>query len=354
MSVLFGSARKRVVWLALGCWIIVLGLLQVITVPYVRLAPGPTFNVLGQTDGTEVITISGAQQYPTDGELDMTTVAERGGPYGRLTLVEAFTGWIKPDVKVVPTSLLYPPDTSGQTAQDEGAEQFVDSQEKARIAALEQVGEPVSTYPWIVSVRPDSPASTVLQHGDVVLSIDGKAVSGPHEVARYVQAAGPDTNVRLRVRRGHEELTYTLRTQGNPDDPSKGYLGVTVGVMADSPVKVGFHLDDVGGPSAGLIFALGIVDKLTPGELLDGRTVAGTGTMDYDGSVGPIGGIGQKMAAARSSGADLFLAPADNCPEVLASPPQGLQVAAVRTLDQAVKVLEGQEAVTSCSVVAGQ
>ena len=139
-------------------------------------------------------------------------------------------------------------------------------------------------------------------------------------------------------------------TVANPEDPELGYLGITLGVIADSPVTVDFNLDDVGGPSAGPIFSLGIVDKLTPGELLDDRFVAGTGTMDYDGRVGRIGGIVQKMAAAKQNGAVLFLAPAGNCDEVVTGAPDGLQVVPVETLAQAREVLEGSIDPPTCPV----
>lgn len=347
----FDSPRNRVVVLALAAWVAVAVLVMVVTVPYVRLSPGPLFDVLGDSEGQPVLGISGARQYPTTGQLDLTTVSERGGPYGQLTLFEAFTGWLRADVNVVPTALLYPPETSPEKAQDEGADEFIDSQEKARIAALEEVGEPVQTRPWIVSVAPDSPASSSLEHGDIVLSVDGRRVDDPKQVARLVQAAGPDATVSLDIRRGMQDSEITLRTAPNPHDPTKGYLGVTVGVMADSPVTVDFHLADVGGPSAGMIFALGIVDKLTPGDLVDGRRIAGTGTMDYDGHVGAIGGIAQKMAAAKAAGVEMFLAPKDNCAEVLAHAPPGLDVVAVDTLSDAVDVLSGSVEPTSCAPV---
>lgn len=340
MSRLFDTPRKRVLVVALGCWFVVLGLLQVIEVPYVRLAPGPVFNVLGDVDGQPVITVEGARTYPTTGQLDMTTVNERGGPYGGLTLFEAFAGWFDAHEVVVPTALLYAPQTTSEQAQQAGADQFSDSQEKARIAALREVGEPVQTRPWVREVLPDSPAQGELQHGDVVMKVNGREVAGPKQTARIVQEAGPDARVTLDVRRDSKDVPVTVTTVANPLEPEKGYLGVSLSVLADSPVKVDFHLDDVGGPSAGLVFSLGIVDKLTPGDLLDGRLVAGTGTMDYDGSVGPIGGIGQKMAAARANGAELFLAPKANCPDL--DPPAGLTVAAVDTLGEAVDVLEGR------------
>ncbi|MBK9436247.1 MAG: PDZ domain-containing protein [Micrococcales bacterium] len=344
------TPRKRVIVVALVSWLLVLSAMEFISVPYVRLSPGPLFNVLAESDGKPIISIDGAEVFPVTGQLEMTTVSERGGPYGDLTLFEAFTGWIDPSVAVVPTSLLYPPDTSGDAARQAGSDQFSDSQEQARIAALQEVGEPVETRPLILEVSPDSPAEGILEHGDVVLAAQGRAVRSPQRLARIIAAAGPSADVVLDVRRGDEDLSVTVVTVANPDDPQKGFLGVTLGIVADSPVTVDFNLDDVGGPSAGLIFSLGIVDKLTPGDLVGGRKVAGTGTMDFDGRVGPIGGIAQKLAAAHDDGVTLFLAPKDNCDEVLGATPPGLEVAAVESLSEARQALEGDLPPPPCPV----
>lgn len=342
------TPRKRVVALALVCWLAVLGIMEVVSVPYVRMAPGPMFDVLADTDGEPVIAIEGARTYPTNGRLDMTTVSERGGPFGDLTLFEAFTGWLDPSVAVVPTDILYPPDASRDAVKQAGADQFDDSQQRARVAALREVGQPVTTRPWVIDVLPDSPAEGFLEHGDVVLRVDGRPVAGPRQMVRVVQRAGPGATVTLDVRRDQSDRRVEVVTVANPEDPEKGYLGLRLGVLADSPVTVDFNLDDVGGPSAGLIFALGIVDKLTPGQLLDDRFVAGTGTMADNGKVGRIGGIAQKMAAAADEGAGLFLAPAGNCDEVVASAPKGLTVVPVRTLAQARGVLEGTIPAPQC------
>lgn len=344
------TPRKRVIVVALVSWLLVLTAMEFIRVPYVRLSPGPLFNVLAESDGKPIIEIDGAEVFPVNGQLEMTTVSERGGPYGDLTLFEAFTGWLDRSVAVVPTSLLYPPDTSGDAARQAGVDQFSDSQEQARIAALREVGEPVETRPVILEVSPDSPAEGILEHGDVVLAAQGSAVRSPQRLARIIARAGPDAEVVLDVRRGDEDRSVTVVTAANPDDPQKGFLGVTLGIVADSPVTVDFNLDDVGGPSAGLIFSLGIVDKLTPGDLVDGRKVAGTGTMDFDGRVGPIGGIAQKLAAAQDDGVTLFLAPKDNCDEVISAAPAGLEVAAVESLSEARQVLEGEIEPPACPV----
>ncbi len=350
MSRFLDTGRKRVVVIALAFWLLTLGSMTMLPVPYVRLAPGPLFNVLGDADGQPVISVTGTSTYPTNGQLDMTTVTERGGPYGDLTLFEAFTGWFDPKVAVVPTSLLYPVDTSPEDAEQVGADQFSDSQEKARIAALREVGEPVQTRPWVRQVLPESPANGILAHGDVVISANGTSLAGPEELAELVREAGPGAQIVLEITRDGQDKTVQVTTAANPEDPKKGYLGVSLGVLADSPIKVDFHLNDVGGPSAGLIFSLGVVDKLTPDSLLDDRVIAGTGTMDYDGRVGPIGGIAQKLQAAKAQGAQLFLAPRANCNEIPSATPEGLTVAAVDTLSEAVDVLQGTLDPPQCPV----
>ena len=118
----------------------------------------------------------------------------------------------------------------------------------------------------------------------------------------------------------------------------------TIGVLMvgryELPTEVTIHAGAVGGPSAGMMFALGIYDLLGPGELTGGKAIAGTGTIADDGAVGPIGGIRQKLVGARSGGASVFLAPADNCSEVVGHVPDGLQVVRVATFAEALTAVE--------------
>ncbi|WP_448630108.1 S16 family serine protease [Cellulomonas soli] len=118
-------------------------------------------------------------------------------------------------------------------------------------------------------------------------------------------------------------------------DQGRAQIGVYIDPAFDLPVDVAIKIDDIGGPSAGTMFALGIIDKLTPEDEADGQVIAGTGTMDVTGEVGPIGGIRQKMAGALRDGATWFLAPAGNCDEVVGHVPEGLHVAKVATLHEA-------------------
>lgn len=324
-------------------------------VPYVQLSPGPVYNALGENDGQPVVSISGAQTYPTDGSLGITTVYEAGAPGSRLALSQALRGWIDPAVDVVPRDLLFPPDAfdgedPGGAFQRQGAAQMAESEQNAVVAALNQLGKPVTYEVVIDEVQPGSPADGALLAGDVLTTINGTPVPNYRSVKQVMGEVTPGDDVTIEVTRDDETTTETVTTEPNPDDPERAFLGVILGLGFTSPVEVDLSLENVGGPSAGLIFSLAIVDALGPDQLAAGRAIAGTGTMTPEGKVGPIGGIVQKMYGARDDGATVFLAPRSNCAEVVGNEPDGLDVIAVRTLDQAVTALEGDGELPRCPV----
>jgi len=309
-------------------------------VPYVRFRPGPVFNALGDVNGQAVITVEGARTYETSGSLDVTTVYEEGGPGSPLTLIQAFRGWLDPSMTVVPRELLYDDDASAQQVEHEGVVQMQASEETAVVAALRYVGEPVHTDVVVESTIPDAPADGELQAGDVLLKVDGKRIHDATEVRDLVSAVEVGDDVDLVIKRGTQRQSLRLTTVESPDEKGRPVIGVLPTLTYRSPVKVDIKLADVGGPSAGLMFAMSVADKLTPGPLVGDRNVAGTGTMNVDGTIGAIGGIAQKMAGARSEGADFFLAPAENCSEVVGHVPDGLRVIRVETLADAVESVE--------------
>ncbi len=322
-------------------------------VPYVQLSPGPVYDALGDNQGDPVVSISGAKTYPTDGSLGITTVYETGAPGSRLTLAQAFRGWIDPAVDVVPRDLLFPPDAfngddPGDAFQRQGAAQMSESEQSAVAAALNYVGEPVTYEVVIDQVQPDAPAEGALVPGDTLLKINGIPVPDYRSVQRVMSDVQPGDEVTIKVRRDGAVVAETVTTEANPDDAERAYLGVLLRLGFTSPVDVQLNLNNVGGPSAGLIFSLAIVDSLTPDQLAAGRAVAGTGTISPEGRVGPIGGIVQKMYGAREDGASIFLAPRSNCGEVVGNEPDGLKVIAVRTLDEAVSALDGDGKPQSC------
>jgi PDZ domain-containing protein len=185
---------------------------------------------------------------------------------------------------------------------------------------------------------PDSPAASTLQVGDELVAVSGRAVDSPVAVAEALTATKPGQSVTITYKREGQQRDAQVVLGSSPDRP-QGLLGVRPGVEPRAgDIKI--SLGDIGGPSAGLMFALAVVDKLTPGELTGGRFVAGTGTITQDGGVGPIGGIPFKMRAARDAGATAFLVPADNCAEAKANAPDGLQLLRVGDLDDAVAGLD--------------
>ncbi len=309
-------------------------------VPYVALSPGPVYDTLGEVDGKPLIVITGGPTYPTDGRLDLTTVSENGGPGRPISLVETFVGWVRPAVAVLPADLLYPPDANPDEIEEQNTADMAESQDSATVAALRQAGVELSTTTEVAEVSPDGPSVDVLKVDDVILTVNGIKVKTPEELRVAMSKVKPGADVRLRIERADVEKAVTVTTEAAQDDPKRAVLGILPRLGYTSDLTVEIQLDNVGGPSAGLMFALGIYDKLTPGALTGGSHIAGTGTMAIDGAVGPIGGIQQKLIAARNDGATVFLVPADNCAEAASSAPSGLRLVRAESLRSATDSLE--------------
>jgi PDZ domain-containing protein len=255
---------------------------------------------------------------------------------------------------VVPRSLLYPDDKSAAQVTNDNNAAMVQSQDAAAIAALRHLGLPVTLTVVVGSISAGSPADGHLLTGDQIVSVDGTPITSADQVRTLIGKHQPGQPVTFVVQRSGKPLTLTITTaQSHDSGPSRAVVGFLPGIGYTSPVKVTIQLDDVGGPSAGLMFTLGIIDKLTPQQENGGQHVAGTGTMDENGAVGAIGGIRQKMAAARADGATIFLVPASNCAEALEQVPAGLRLVKVTTVDDALAGLaaavSGHGTVPSCT-----
>jgi Lon-like protease len=340
----------------LAAVLVAVGLLVAVSlpVPYVIESPGPVFNVLGSAGGAPLVSISGARTYRTSGELEITTVSERGGPGNRVLLTGLLGAWLTSADAVVPKDLLYPPGKSAAQINNDNSAQMAQSQDAAAIAALRHLHVPVTLTVVVGTIEAGAPADGHLKTGDRVLSVDGKAITTAAQVPAAVTKHQPGERVLFVVEREGKALTVPLTTRASNDGgPRRAVVGFEIGVGYTSPVKVTIRLDDVGGPSAGLMFTLGIIDMLTPGQENGGLHVAGTGTMDENGKVGAIGGIRQKMAAARADGATVFLVPASNCAEALLQIPAGLRLIKVTDVDDALSGLAafatGQGTAPTCS-----
>lgn len=333
---------RRARWLsAAGVVLLVfLGVATLLPVPYLRLSPGPTFNTIGTFAGQPVIKISGHPTYPTSGNLEMLTVLESGGPFGNLYLGQVLQAWVDPHSQVLPREAYYPDQTSADQVATQNQAAFTDSQSEAIAAALHHLDIPVTELVSVVAVTSGAPADGKLQVNDRIVSVDGMKIHTPDDVAKALQNKHPGDSVRILVTRAGKPVTVTVVTGAAPGNPNKAFLGIVTSLTYIPPFPISFSLQDVGGPSAGMMFSLGIIDMLTPGPLNGGKFVAGTGTMDAAGDVGAIGGIQQKMAGARGAGARFFLAPRSNCSDVVGHVPAGLTVAAVSTLDDALAALQ--------------
>ena len=317
-------------------------------VPYVILSPGPTLNTLGTQSGKPLIEISGHRTYPTNGHLNMVTVSYQGGPSDGFNVFTALQAWLTPHEAVVPEEELFGTNQTQQEVARQDTQQMVSSQQIAEAAALCQLGIRFDTVDTINFVETGMPATGVLRKGDVITAVDGKPVTCKATASTLIKARAPGAPVVLTVGRHGTTRKFRLTTAD-----ARGSAVVGVGVLETYrfPFQVKISVGSIGGPSAGLMFALGIVDKLTPGDLTGGRFIAGTGEIAVNGAVGPIGGIQQKMAGARASGATVFLTPAGNCPDTVGAVPRGLRLIKVSTLAGAVHALKALAAggsVPSC------
>ncbi|MER7010875.1 PDZ domain-containing protein [Saccharopolyspora sp. NPDC000359] len=306
-----------------------------VRVPYVALGPGPTYDTLGLDGDQPVISIEGQQTFPTGGHLNMTTVSVTD----QLSMFGALGLWASGRYALAPRDLYFPPDKSEQEIEQENTEAFNDSQTTAETAALRYLGYPMKVL--VGQIVKGSPADGVLEPGDRLRAANGQPVTDPQSLRAALTGTKPGDRVEIRFQRGDEpEQVAAVQLAAGPADQPQGFLGVAAIERPDVDFDIKISLADVGGPSAGLMFTLAIIDKLTPGELNGGQFVAGTGEITPQGEVNPIGGIPFKMVKAREAGATTFLVPADNCAEAKAQAPEGLQLAKVGNLQEATKALD--------------
>lgn len=307
--------------------------LTFVGLPYVVMSPGPATDILGKVDGKPLLSVEGARTYPTSGSLDFTTVRVDGGPGVRVTVYDLAQAWLSGTQEILPADQVFPPAQSEQDAKQEGAAEMAGSQSVATAVALRAVGKTVEEMIVIAGVPDGSPSEGVFRDDDVLVAVDGDPATSAEAVRAAVQRHRPGDTLPVVVRRGGKQQTVIAKTA---DSDGNTVMGVRLRLDYDLPVDVTLRTGTVGGPSAGLMFSLAIYDALTPGALTGGKSIAGTGTMDDDGAVGPIGGIRQKAIGAKGAGADFFLAPADNCEEVKGHVPDGLRVVKVATFDEGV------------------
>jgi PDZ domain-containing protein len=330
------TVRQVVGWLVFLTFSVALVIAMYLPAPYVIERPGPAFNVLGQDNGSPVITVTGAKTYDTDGALQLLTVSVLGSPRATPTWFELLLAWLDPAQAISPLDEVFPPNQTKSEVDAENLALFEDSTMQAGAVALRQLGYKYTKEVVVVQLMKDSPAVGVLKSGDTVLAIDGLAINSMAQLKQVLQT-GQGKPITLSLRRNGQNIDLPYKPKKMDGDYRLGIFGSE---HFQFPIDLDLKLKDVGGPSGGLMFSLGIYDKLTPGALTGGKIIAGTGTIDEAGTVGQIGGIREKLYSASRAGASWFLSPAENCAETVGHVPAGLTVIKVQNFQDALKAVE--------------
>lgn len=339
--------RRSRVLLVAALAALVLLLAGVVPSPYSIEVPGPVVDTLGsvvtgegdEQQESEVIVIEGAETFPTEGSINLLTVSIQGTPERPASWLSLVPALFDPSQRIAPRSEFFP---EGVTTSDREAQNEVlmdSSQLQAAAAAFRALDQPVKVELSVAAVAEDGPSAGLLEPGDVLRTVDGEALDDFTELRERISAAGPGTELVIGFDREGEPRSERV-TPVIPQNGNEALIGASISMSYELPADVEFTLSRIGGPSAGMTFALAVIDKLTPGSLVDGMVVSGTGSMSDTGKVGPIGGLTQKMWAASRVDTELFLMPIGNCADVPDRIPDGLVVAPVATLDEAVEAIE--------------
>lgn len=300
--------------------------------PIVALSPGPAEDVLSR------VKVQGATQvYDSKGRFYLTSV----GIDDDVRFFEAILDLANRDVQLHNRSDIYPEGESTQQVNQQNADDMDESKVLAAVVALRKLGYRVDPSAVdVTEVRPGAPADGRLKAGDRLVRVDGRPVSSIKQLQGVIVAHHPGDELALGVRRGDNDLALRVPVALDDGQPRIGVvLREEYGKL---PVPVSINTENIGGPSAGLMFALSIYDRLTPGDLTGGRRIAGTGQITEDGSVVPIGGIGEKIAGAKRQGATMFLLPRGNCDEARQHPPRGVRLIPVSNVSDAIAFLQSK------------
>lgn len=305
-----------------------------VTLPYLAWSPGPTPEVV------DLINVDGAPVYQVDGDLYMLTVSQQ-----EVNVYELLAALVDPEVDILERSAVRPDDVTPDEYQRQSRERMDESKIAAIYVALDRLGYDVTMQGdgvEVTSVVAGSPADGVLEIGDVITAINGNPVTTAPEAVAEITAHAVGDTITLTVSRGDGELDLPITLVEHTQDPGRPMVGfgpATANPRFDFPIEVDIDSSNIGGPSAGMMYTLGIMDVLTEEDLTHGYRIAGTGTIAPNGTIGPIGGIRQKVVAATASGAQYILVPADNYEEALTARVEGPEIVAVGTIDEALDFL---------------
>jgi PDZ domain-containing protein len=309
---------------------VVVGMGGWVRLPYYAVGPGPAQEV------EPLITIGHHTTYPSAGKLIMTTVSEY-----KVTPLLALQAWIDPNLELKKQSELFQP---GSTQQQE-QQRALSEMDQSKIDAAFVVLRKLTSYPkrhgsgaLIEGVEAGCPADGRLFSGDLVTAINGTPITSNAEASKVLDGVAPASPLTFRVSAAGQ--THEVRLVRTTCDPTVHRPIVGIQMVDSFPFPLSISSGDIGGPSAGLMWALGLYDLLTPGDLTSGRTIAGTGTVGLDGTIGPIGGIQDKVVAAERVGATVFLAPKDNMQDLSGVDTGGMKVVPVGSFEDALRYLQ--------------
>jgi PDZ domain-containing protein len=288
-----------------------------------------------------MVEVSPQHRYAHSGSFILTSVISQAP----ITAGEWLIGHLRPIVKVVPPASVVPDSTTPQELAKQGFQMLDQSETTAIVVGLRLAGyqtEMVGKGVEVVTIQPDSPAQGRLQSGDVITGLNGKPIRITSELVDQIKAQEPHATVHLTIKRNQREMEVAVPLMPPTAANASPRLGITIDsagfdVKLPFPVKI-VPEKIVGGPSAGLMFTLTVYNSVSPQDLTGGRKIAGTGTINMDGSVGPIGGVEQKVAAAEAAGAEYFLSPVENY-ENARSVARRIKVVKIATVEQAVEFL---------------
>lgn len=309
-----------------------LGLAQRVEVPYYSIGPAPARSV------EPLVQISGHERHPSSGGYLFTAVV-----LDPLTIPELVWAWIDPALDVVPAIEVVP---AGQTFEEQ-RERNISLMDQSKLNAVAAALRAVTGYPRdrgsgaiVQGVVPGCAADGVLYPGDLIVAVDGRAVDGVRQAARAIEAApsGARLTFSITVDGAPDEVTLVREPCGGSEEPLVG-----ISMLDAFPFEVRIDSGEVGGPSAGLMFALSLVELLEPGDLNGGALVAGTGEIGPSGAVLPVGSVRFKVIAAERAGATVFLVPADNLEEARSAGAE-IELVPVEDLADAIAYLRGTAA----------
>lgn len=301
--------------------------------PYLAYSAGPV------SDAADSVTAEEVAFFPPEGELLMLTVVSQD-----VNIFEAMIAGVDPTIDLVRKEAVRREGETDEEYRNRVLQQMDDSNFRAISVALEYLGyEMIPNEVVINEIVEGVPAASVLELGDSVLSVEGVEIDSLEDFGPAMEGLAPGDLIDMTLDRAGETVDVTVELVERDDEPGTPMIGIILGELTEPPFPISIEAGDVGGPSAGMMHALAIVDSLTEGELTKGRVIAGTGTIQLDGTVGGIGGIRQKVVGAEAAGAEYILVPESNYKSALTAESDDIEIVPVATLDEAVAFLESLE-----------